>query len=276
MSSEHFHSPAARLVARFDRDHYWAALFAPAAARARFIAISAYAVEVALVRERVSQPTLGLMRLQWWRETLARLRTGRVPNEPVAQALAAAYPPGTAPDGALEALIAAREEEIVAGPPRDLEDLVARVAASAGVAACLRLEALGQGGGAMADAARAVGTAYGLAGTLRAAAFHAAAGRQTLPLNEAPGGAWDEPGRARLAALAERVAACARDELNAARGACPRPDRRVLAAFLPAALAAADIARIGRRRHDLSAPNLSGSHPGRLLRLALAASRGRY
>ncbi|MSP68450.1 MAG: hypothetical protein EXQ96_10275 [Alphaproteobacteria bacterium] len=276
MSSQLFQTPAATLLGRYDRDHYWAALFAPAPARAAFIAVSAFAVELALVRERVSQPTLGLLRLQWWREAVERLFRGAVPNEPVAVALAGAIADRDLPRAAIERMIAAREQEIAQERPADLEGLVAHVAATAGEAAVLRLAALGVTAPVAVAAARDGGTAYGLAGTLRAAAFNARRGRTTLPFADATEDLWRDSGRPRLAALAKPVATRAHVLLDEARRAVPRPDRGSLAAFLSAALAAADLARLARRGHDLLAPDLSGPPLARLLRLASAAAMRRY
>src|SRR5208282_2178696 len=63
-------SPVAALVRRHDRDRFQTALFAPAARREALFALYAFNCEIARVRERVTQPTLGQIRLQWWREAI--------------------------------------------------------------------------------------------------------------------------------------------------------------------------------------------------------------
>jgi phytoene synthase len=60
-------SAVAELVRRHDRDRYMTALFAPAARREALFALYAFNYEIARVREAVTQPTLGQIRLQWWR-----------------------------------------------------------------------------------------------------------------------------------------------------------------------------------------------------------------
>jgi len=71
-------SPLAALVRRHDRDRYQTALFAPADRREAMFALYAFNYEIARVREIVTQPMLGQIRLQWWREIVdARLSAAR-------------------------------------------------------------------------------------------------------------------------------------------------------------------------------------------------------
>ena len=65
-------SPLAALVRRHDRDRYQTALFAPADRREAIFALYAFNYEIARVREIVTQPMLGQIRLQWWREIVAQ------------------------------------------------------------------------------------------------------------------------------------------------------------------------------------------------------------
>src|ERR1041385_2992054 len=64
-------SPLAALCRRHDRDRYQTALFAPADRREALFALYAFNYEIARVREIVSEPMLGQIRLQWWREVTA-------------------------------------------------------------------------------------------------------------------------------------------------------------------------------------------------------------
>ena len=63
-------SEVAALVRRHDRDRFQTALFVPAARRDALFALYAFNYEIARVRESVSEPTLGLIRLEWWRQSL--------------------------------------------------------------------------------------------------------------------------------------------------------------------------------------------------------------
>ena len=63
-------SDCARLVRRYDNDRYLTALFAKADRREALFALAAFNLEVAKIPEVVSEPMLGEMRLQWWREVI--------------------------------------------------------------------------------------------------------------------------------------------------------------------------------------------------------------
>ncbi|MCH9020134.1 MAG: squalene/phytoene synthase family protein, partial [Proteobacteria bacterium] len=75
---------------RYDRDRYLCALFAPAARREALFALLAFNAEVARIRETVSEPMLGLIRLQWWRDAIAGIYAGAPPRHAVVEALSLA------------------------------------------------------------------------------------------------------------------------------------------------------------------------------------------
>src|SRR5512133_1430733 len=82
-------SPVAALVRRHDRDRFQTALFAPAARREALFALYAFNYEIARVRETVTQPMLGQIRLQWWRENIAAAFAGdAIRHHPVVEPLA--------------------------------------------------------------------------------------------------------------------------------------------------------------------------------------------
>src|SRR5438067_12532545 len=84
-------SPVAALVRRHDRDRFQTVLFAPAARREALFALYAFNSEIARVRESVTEPMLGQIRLQWWRENIAAAYDGgAVRRHVVAEPLAVA------------------------------------------------------------------------------------------------------------------------------------------------------------------------------------------
>ena len=84
----HFEHCAA-LVREADRDHYLAALFAPADRRDALLALYAFNVEIGRVRDVAREPMPGEIRLQWWRDTIEGIYAGNpVPGYAVAEALA--------------------------------------------------------------------------------------------------------------------------------------------------------------------------------------------
>ncbi len=62
-----------------DRDRFQTALFAPARHREALFALYAFNYEIARVRETITEPMLGQIRLQWWREVIAAAFAGEMP-----------------------------------------------------------------------------------------------------------------------------------------------------------------------------------------------------
>ncbi|MBR1156654.1 phytoene/squalene synthase family protein [Bradyrhizobium sp. JYMT SZCCT0428] len=77
----------ADLVRTHDFVRYASTLFKPAAQRRALLAIYAFNVEISRVREQVSQPLPGEMRLQWWTDMLAGAGHGGIEGNPVAAEL---------------------------------------------------------------------------------------------------------------------------------------------------------------------------------------------
>ena len=61
------------LAQQHDPDRFFLTLLQPAPVRPALWALLAFNYEVAKTREVVSDPTLGFMRLQWWREALEKI-----------------------------------------------------------------------------------------------------------------------------------------------------------------------------------------------------------
>ena len=73
-----------------DRDRYVATLFAPAAARPRLFALHAFDLSLAEVVRTTSEPQIGMIRLAWWRDSVARVGETPIVGQPVLAAVAAA------------------------------------------------------------------------------------------------------------------------------------------------------------------------------------------
>src|SRR3546814_9275649 len=72
----------------------------------------AFNYEVAKTAEVVSEPMIGQIRLQWWRESLAGIYEGRARQHEVVQPLARAVTARALPRALLETIIDAREFDL--------------------------------------------------------------------------------------------------------------------------------------------------------------------
>ena len=95
----------ADLVRSHDFARYAATLFVPSDQRRALLAIYAFNVEISRVREQVSQPLPGEVRLQWWSDMLAGSGHGGVEGNPVAAELMLAIRNGRLPVERLSRLI---------------------------------------------------------------------------------------------------------------------------------------------------------------------------
>ncbi|MBP2298485.1 phytoene/squalene synthase family protein [Azospirillum picis] len=272
-----------REVRKYDNDHFLAGLFAPADRREAMFALYAFNLEIAKTREVVSEPILGQMRLQFWRDGIeAVYGGGPVPRHGVMDPLAEAARTLGLSRTLFDRLIDAREADLDDTPPADLACLVNYAEVTGAPLTQLGLEILDVRDAPAMAAGRHVGIAYALAGILRAVPFLARQHRQRLPEDlMARHGARSEDlfaGRPtpELKLVVGEVAAVARKHLEDARALRREVRRAAVPALLPATLADLHLGVIAREGYDVFAPRVMLSHPFRQLRLAWAAARGRY
>lgn len=172
----------AELLRRDDPDRYYACLFAPEDKRGALFALYAFSLELARIREIVSEPMLGEIRMQWWRDVLAGAGHGEVSANPVAAALLDTVQKYNLPLQALRDLIEGRNFDLYDDPMLtrvDLEGYCGETCSS-----LFRLASLVLADGrdpAGAEACGHAGVAFALTGLLRALPWHAARGQLYLP-----------------------------------------------------------------------------------------------
>lgn len=226
-----------------DRDRFLADLFAPEAKRRYLFALHAFNLEIARVRELVSEPMPGEIRLQWWRDVLAGEGRGEVAGHPVAAALLETIGLHDLPRAAFDNLAAARIFDLYNDPMPSLTDLEGYAGETA--SALIQLAALILAGGrdpGTADAAGHAGVAQALAGLMRALPHHARRQQLFMPadLMQRHGVRAEDifAGKStpELLRMLADLRATARRHLDAARAALADVDRVALPAFLPVAL----------------------------------------
>lgn len=272
-------------VRRGDRDRYLTVLFAPAGRRPDLLALYAFNLELARARESVSEPMLGLIRLQWWRDSLDTIFAGAaVCQHPVAIALANAVTKHGLARDPFERMLAARERDMDASPIPDRPALLDY--AEATTAPILEQASRILDPAALTDSAidrtlRPLAIGYALTGLLRAIPFHAAAGRVYLPEDamlraELSVQALLAPAEAdKRCALVADVAAIARGQLDKAMQsgrALPRAWRSVL---LGGTIARAHLRRLERAGWDPLHPSVRETPPWTIWSLMLRSLTGR-
>ena len=227
---------------RNDWDRFICALFAPRFARETLFALIAFNNELARTRALVSEPLLGQIRLQWWRDAIAAIydnppTTSATANHPILAPLARAIAEYSLNRAAFEAMIDARSDELDDDGFPTVASIVAYAEATSGNLARLQIAIIGQGINpppATIRAADEVSIAWGIVELMRS-------GR--IP--------YDHAGQVDAG-------------LDAARSITGEIDRRFLSVLLPATLAQSYL----RRPH--------ASRVRRQVRLAYNAFRGKF
>lgn len=226
-------SHCARLVREADWDRYVSCLFAPDGQRQKLFALYAFNIEIWRIADAVSEPQIGLIRQQWWSDTL----TSGAAGHPVAEAVFAAG----LPRQPLKSLIAAREFDLFDDPMPDLEALEGYLGETSSV--LIQLAAMILDPPAASKAAQAAGlagVAYGLARLLLTFRSDPNRYRKFIPK--------DHLARAGEQGALTELAAHARKRLEEARAAADGLPEELLPAFLPASLTGLYLDRTARGR----------------------------
>ena len=137
---------------RNDWDRFICALFAPSEARETLYALIAFNAELARTRSLVSEPMLGQIRLQWWRDAIAatydgptETETDASPPHPILAPLARAIRACSLNRASFDAMIDARSDELYGGEFNDAAEVTAYAEATSGNLARLQIAIIGQG-----------------------------------------------------------------------------------------------------------------------------------
>jgi len=275
-------SACADSVRRYDHDRYLTALFAPADRREDLFALYAFNLEVAKTREVVSEPMLGQIRLQWWRESIEGAYAGQPRRHEVVEPLAAAIARHGLDRTLFDRLIDGREADMDDEAPADLDCLVNYAQVTGAPVTQLAAQVLGAGDPASQEVAKLVGTGWALTGLIRAVPFLARGHRSRLPANLMIQHGVTEPAlyelkpEAGLAKVVQAVADSAVDHLRRARALRGQVAKAALPALLPAKLGDHYLGRIAKLGYDPLHRDLLRPQVSRQIGLAWAGLLGRY
>ncbi len=240
---------------RGEPDRYLAATLAPSAQQGALIAIAAFVSDVGRIPATVSEPMLGDIRLQWWRDSLdigqpetyrGETRVAHPSGHPVADAILAAARLHQFDPAHLAGVIEAREFDLSGGLPADDAGLFAYLNRLEGDAFRLALRVVGVGADEADEMAATAGRAYGLARALGRLPMLRHNGGLPLPADRltrvgiAPDALGHDPVASEVTAAVETVVEDLRDlaraALGEARAVLRGLPRRVRVALLPLAM----------------------------------------
>ncbi len=268
------------LIRTGDHDRFLSALFAAEPAREHLFVLYAFNLEIARIRDMVSEPLLGEIRLQWWREGIAAIYEGQAARaHPVLQALEIAIRQCGLARQTFDGLIDAHAEDFSTTPPASMTGIESYADATSGGLMRLALAILG--GGVPDAAIRHAGLVWGLTGLLRNVGLHASRRQILLPADvmQREGVTAEDVFAYRKLPAMHRVMLALADQaqshLDAVRMALPRPSRRAMPALLPVTLAQAYLRQIRHPDYDPFAMRTPIPAFRRQSRLIWAMARGR-
>lgn len=274
----------ADLVRQYDRDRFLTALFAPKELREDLLTLYAFNVEIARIPETVSEPMIGQMRVQWWRDQLTEINDGKGPakGHPVAEPLAKLIEAGTLPSELFFALLDSRAQDLAETSPPSMTDVEKYCQGTSGTLAQLGTAVLGASDEASRTAADSVGTAWALTGLARSVHHRAMSGHLSmLPVEQMQACGLDEqdlqvPDKAAKASdIIKAICAAAETRLNDARDHRKDVDRRALPVLMQATLATAYLKTLKRAAYRVHSPTVLASRPA-VAKLWWNAWRKRY
>ena len=165
-----------------DFARYASTLFLPQVQRRALLSIYAFNVEISRVREQVSQPLPGEMRLQWWTDMLEGAGHGGVEGNPVAAELLQAIGEFRLPVEPLSRLIEEHQFDLYNDPMPSMAALEGYVTDTSSALFSLGARIAAQPSAVIDHLARHAGLAQGMAQVIAALPLDAARRQLFVPL----------------------------------------------------------------------------------------------
>jgi 15-cis-phytoene synthase len=246
----------ADLVRSHDFVRYASTVFVPAVERRALLALYAFNVEIFRVRDQVTQPLPGEIRMQWWTDLLAGAAHGGVEGNPVAAELMWAIRAHGLPAEPLSRLIDEHQFDLYNDPMPTLAALEGYVHETSSALFALAARVLGPPSAEIEHLARHAGFAYGFAQVIASLPRDAARRQLFLPLQllQSHGSSLDEvfAGKQtpKVRAAVDQLIGEARAHLKTAESLLAQVSPAVRPAFLPLVLVRRDLARMSRADND--------------------------
>ncbi|CAG8440960.1 4292_t:CDS:2 [Dentiscutata heterogama] len=169
------------LVRKHDPENYLVSMFYPKHLQKVYYTIRAFNLELVMVRDSVSNPQIGKIRMQFWRDTIDNVFKGKPPQQPIAQALFNALETCRLSPLFFKRVIDEREANLDDLPYFSIKDLESYGENTASCLLYLHLESLNVKDMQADHAASHIGKAIGIVTILRAFPYLASKRRMLLP-----------------------------------------------------------------------------------------------
>jgi phytoene synthase len=249
-------SVCADLVRTHDFSRYASTLFAPPDLRRALLALYAFNAEISRVREHVTQPLAGEVRMQWWTDMLAEAGRGGVAGNPVAAELRLTIGNFGLPVEPLTRLIEEHQFDLYNDPMPSMAALEGYIDDTAAALFLLAARIAAPPSAEIGHLARHAGLAQGLAQVIANLPLDAARRQLFVPLQvlrqHGSGIAEVFAGKQtpKVRATLDQLIGEAQRHLKTALGLLADVPPEVRPIFLPLALVRRDLARMSRADAD--------------------------
>jgi 15-cis-phytoene synthase len=246
----------ADLVRTHDFARYASTLFLTQVQRRALLSVYAFNVEIARVRDQVSQPLPGEIRMQWWTDMLAGAGHGGVEGNPVAAELLQTIGEYRLPTEPLLRLIEEHQFDLYNDPMPTMAALESYINDTSSALFSLAAGIAGGRSDRIEHLARHAGLAQGMAQVMTALPRDASRRQLFVPLQvlQQHGRGMEEvfAGKQtpRLRAVLDQLIDESRAHLKTAFALLPTVPSEVRPVFLPLALVARDLMRMSRADSD--------------------------
>jgi len=240
-----------------DPERYFTCLFVSPQHRAALAALYAFNLEIVRTRELVSEPMIGEIRLQWWRDALSGNSEGDALAHPVAGPLLKAISEYNLPYKAFFNMIDARVFDLYDDPMPSLHDFEAYCGETFSALFQLSLFILSDGRPyPAANLCGHAGVAFGMTALLKALSWHTARGQIYVPgdILRKHNVALDEilkrQSSASIKAVLKEMRTITRRHLNRARSELAKLPEDLFPAFMPLASIDPALRAMEKRNYD--------------------------
>ncbi|KAM9165430.1 NADH dehydrogenase (ubiquinone) complex I, assembly factor 6 isoform 2-T2 [Pangshura tecta] len=173
----------AELLRKRDYEGFLCSLLLPAESRTSAFALRAFNVELAQIKDSITQKTIGLMRMQFWRKAVEDIYCDNPPHQPVAIELWKAIKKHNLTKRWLLKIIDEREKNLDDRAYRNIQELETYADNTYSTLLYLTLEMLGVRDIHADHAASHIGKAQGIVTCLRATPYHSKRRKVFLPMD---------------------------------------------------------------------------------------------
>jgi phytoene synthase len=239
------------IVRKAAADRYLSVLYAPEDKREALLALYAFDAEISRIRDLISEPMPGEIRLQWWRDAISAATPEAAGGHPVAAALVEAIHTHKLPLAAFGNYLDARIFDLYDDPMpgrTELEGYCGETSSAVMQLAALVLDP--PSAVSSAELSGHAGCVQCIAALIRALPLHRARGQCYVPADILAAAGLDRSGylaggdEAAMRSMVDAMASLAREHMRAFEAGAPRMPESLRPAFLPLAVIPAWFDRI--------------------------------